>query len=218
MKCSVLDLYDKCIYSSISHAISNLTSPFFSYEQSWDIFNYSFIDGSSRGLISFDLDNGICSGAVRSDKSERMLWYPKYKALDFFSNSPRSVVQMAETETLEYLYDVVKGKKIPVVTAAFWIENNNIEFSDTLSLFIENGGEYINDILTCTDLANYWSERYELTELEQDVINSLYHSFKIGNKVIDLNRLAIDLNSYVGYEECKESLLEIGFIIQNEVR
>ena len=213
MKYNVFDLYDKCIYSTISHAISNLTSPFFSYEQSWDSFNYSFIDGSSRGLISFDLDNGICSGAVRSDKSERMLWYPKYKAVNFFKNASSSIVQMAKKETLEYLYDVVKGKKMPVVTSAFWIENNNIVFSDTISMFIENGGEYIHDILTCTDLAKYWIERYEFTEYEQDVINYLYHIFKIGDKVIDLNQLTIDLKSYEGYEECKESLLEIGFII-----
>lgn len=213
MKYSVFDLYDKCIYSTISHAISNLTSPFFSYEQSWDSYNYSFIDGSSRGLISFDLDNGICSGAVRSDKSERMLWYPKYKAVDFFKNASRSIVRMAKKETLEYLYDVVKGKKIPVVTGAFWIENNNLEFSDTLSLFIENGGEYVNNILTYNDLKKYWNEICEFTECEQNIINYLYQNFQSGNKIISLNQFPIDLKNYEGYEECVESLLEIGFII-----
>lgn len=58
------ELYERCIYSSIAHAVANLRFPFFSYEQSWDGDNFSF-KPDSEGTISFDFEKNYCRGDNR---------------------------------------------------------------------------------------------------------------------------------------------------------
>lgn len=206
------ELYKKCIYSSIAHAICVLKTPFLSYEQSWDGYNYSYIIGSSRGIISFNLDENIFTGAVRNEKSERINWYPKFNAMNLYKGAPKKILRLAKNETIEYLYDVVKGRKKPVVTVAFWGVDNIIHLSDTESIFILNGGELVAEILDCRDLKAYWKETYESDEYEFKVIWQLYNLLENKKMYIELKDFPVINKSCEGYEECLESLSELGFI------
>ena len=209
------DLYDNCLYSSIAHAISNVRYPFFAYAQSWDAQNYSFHYGSSRGTIAFDLRNGILAGAIRDEKSSRRNWYPKFKAIELFDNVSETVKNLADNETLQYLLDEINGITMPVATTAFWSEGNKIIVGDDWNDFLNNGGEFISNIIcSLQELNAYWREEYMFSSEESELVDHLFQLKK--NNCIELSKgdiAVIDRNSD-GYEDFVESLGEIGFVIK----
>jgi len=207
-------LYYNCIYSSIAHAISNLKDPFFSYTQSWDGNNYCFHDGSERGTISFDLSEHILSGAAREETSMRIKWYPNYKAISLYEGAPTKVKFLAQNETLEYLYDEKDGIVQPMATVAFWNDGNEIYTNDDNQLFITNGGEYIVNIaVSHEELKEYWKKEYDLKHEELAAIDYIFVHFK-ENKKIKFKDISIINKHCDGYNECLESLNELGIHIE----
>lgn len=226
-------LYDNCVYSSIAHAIFVLKDPFFSAEQSWDGMNYSFLYGSTRGTISFDLVERIMAGAARDDKSKRRNRYPQFKAIELFKNAPENVKRLAEKEALEYLYDEVDGSTQPTATIAFWSVGGEIVIDEDIEEFRKNGGEYLFIIsVGHEELRDYWQEQYDLSEEELSAVDLIYERFMVRGaikldevSVIKQNRADApskrrglfkkrqkEVSS--GYEECIKSLEELGIVIE----
>lgn len=230
----VVQLYDNCVYSSIAHAVFVLDAPFFSAEQSWDGMNYSFNDLSgTRGTISFDLSKNLLAGAVRDDNSERRDRYPEFKAIELFANAPDNVKRLAETETLEYLYDEKDGVTQPMATAVFWSVGGVIVIDEEVEEFKTNGGEHLFEIgVSHNELRDHWREEYEFGDEEMSAVDLIYERFKahktirIGEvPVIDkkrknapTKRLGLFKQSKRelsnGYEECLTSLGELGIVIE----
>lgn len=223
-------IYERCLYSSIAHAVGNLRFPFLSYEQSWDNMNYGFRHGAfNYGTITFDLPNRVIVGAFRDEKSERMHWYPGYDAMSLFDEAPEHIKFLAKSEALQYqllghYYKYKwkffgKGKYeptivVPVVTTALWGEGDNIYSCDSLDDFLIYGGEYISDITApFQELQVYWQEYYDFVEEEMKLVSHLFE-MKKSNKM----KLAPDATEHLekedgGYEEFVISLVEIGFEI-----
>lgn len=203
-------LYNNCIYSSVAHSIFILKAPFFAYTQSWDGINYSFNYGSTRGTITFDLSGHIMTGAARDDKSIRRKWYPVYKAISLFDQSPEKNKLLAENETLEYLYDEEGGIIQPMATIAFWNEGNEIYTNDDDMSFKTNGGEYILKIAESHNkLREYWREQYNLKYEELSAIDYIFNCLK-DNQKIKKKDISIINKKCNGHNECLESLSELG--------
>lgn len=207
-------LYDNCVYSSIAHAVFVLKEPFFSYEQSWDGMNYSFNYGSARGTVSFDLSNGILAGAARDDTSARRDLYPQFKAAELLKNAPENVKYLAEKEAFEYLYDEVNGSTQPTATVAFWSVGGEIVIDEDIEEFRKNGGEYLFVIsVTHDELREYWREQYELNAEEFDAVDLIYERYK-NHKTIKKKDVPLINKKCEGYNECVESLGELGIVIE----
>lgn len=207
-------LYENCVYSSIAHAVFVLKEPFFSYEQSWDGMNYSFNYGSARGTVSFDLSNGILAGAARDDTSARRNLYPQFKAVDLLKNAPENIKCLAEKEAFEYLYDEVNGSTQPTATAAFWSVGGEIVIDEDIDEFRKNGGEYLFVISVSHDeLREYWQEQYELNAEEIAAVDLIYERYN-NHKTIKQKDVPLINKKCAGYNECVESLGELGIVIK----
>ena len=213
---SIETLYENCIYSSIAHAIFVLKNPLFSYEQSWDTCNYSIHFGTSRGTISFDLQRKIVVGTFRDEDSSYLRYYPdQIKAMDFLKDASEKVKVFAKSESMMYLYDTIEDYTGPVITAAFWLDNNKIGFGENENLFFKNGG-YILKILSNknADLKEYWEKQYYFSESENELVNMLFQSFVQNKKEVKLDRSLKSITKEKGYAEMLCSLSEIGITIK----
>lgn len=211
---SINELFDRCIYFSIGHAIYTCFNPLFSYEQSWDGLNYNFQNGYSRGTISFDMVQYIVVGAARNDLCSRMKLYPRMDAIDLFETNLLEVKQFASKEALEYLYETIDNCTKPMATVAMWSENESIVLSDSYEMFNENGGEFISVLLgTRENMIDYLVNVYEFKDKEISVINYIYDKYKNGEKRFHLPFSMQYLKKTVGYKEGIESLKEMGIEI-----
>lgn len=208
-------LYNNCVYSSIAHAIFTLREPFFSAGQSWDGMNYNFNDFSgTRGTISFDPNGEIMAGAARDDNSGRINQYPSFKAIQLFENAPDNVRQLAQKEALEYLYDKRDGVTQPMATVAFWSVGGDIVIDEDIDSFKKNGGSYLLTIAGSFDkLCSYWREEYNLGDEESSTVEYIYKCFT-NHKPVELKQVPIINQEREGYEDCIESLEEIGIAIK----
>lgn len=205
------ELYNNCIYSSIAHAILVLKDPFFAYVQSWDGYNYCFHYGHTRGTISFYEDRQIAVGAARDECSIRRKWYPYFDAIDFFDCASDNIRSCAGTDALEYLYDEEEDIIKPMASVGFWLKNGSIYSKDNIVEFKENGGEYIYIIASNTlGLKKYWKEEYWLDNSEMEIIDYIFYCVRNKLPITNKNVNKVINCQYEGYNECLESLKEIG--------
>ena len=209
---TVSQLSDCCLFSSIAHAVSNIRFPYFSYEQSWNGDNYSFQYGASRGTITFEKEKNIVVGAFRDDKSDRIRKYPDFKASELFDEADKHIIETANAVTLEYLYYNFSGVSVPAATAAMWSETEFLYSPDEVDIFLANGGEFIDLVcIPIEELAEYWSEQYELTENELATAEFIFKVKSNGGNLVLLNDIPLSLDKRSeGYVEFLESLSEIG--------
>jgi hypothetical protein len=166
------DLWQGCVLASIAHAINVAHFPELSHEHSWDGFNYNIQDSSgTRGTITFHPKYVVA--AFRNESSERLL--SPNNALDYFKDSPEEVKELAERETLQYLLDEVGGKTVPVISTAFWGDNQVICSQDEFIQILENGGFLLeaqaSDVETAIqELQDY----YEMSEPQIKLLKSIF--------------------------------------------
>lgn len=131
-----------------------------------------------------------------------------------FDQAPEKNRLLAHNETLEYLYDEEGGITQPMATVAFWNEGNEIYTNDDDMSFITNGGEYILEIAkNHKELKDYWVEEYDLSSEELYAIDHIFNCL-ISNKKIKKDDLPIINKRCNGYDECLESLNELGIHIE----
>ena len=119
LKWTINQLWNGCILASIAHAIMVAHYPELSYEQSWDGYNYNIQDSAGiKGTITFT--NNICVAAFRNDNSIRASINIK-NAINYFNFAPDSIINIALSETLEYLLDNVNGQVCPLVQLLFGV-------------------------------------------------------------------------------------------------
>lgn len=204
-------MYERCIYSSVAHAVYTFREPFFSFEQSWDNCNYSFYIGSVRGTITFDKTLNIFVGAAREEKSNRIRWYPKKQAIEFYKNAPHKVNEIAAKETLEYLYDDIDGILRPVITVSMWHDGKTLFISDDELNFSEHGGDLFLLLANKNiDLIEFWREQYSLTSDELLLIEELCENILHGVPIYASREKKNKLKKMIGATEGFESLAELG--------
>jgi len=167
-------LWEGCILLTIAHAISSANSPEFSYEHSWDEISYNAQDSSGTiGTITFH--EGCCVGAVRSDYSPRR--YEKVvEAANYLTGAEPEIFDLAQRETFQYLLDDVNGKTKPVITAAFWGDENGIYAVEDEHVLSENGIQLFRiQLMEFADAIEAVREQYDdLNNRQIDLLISLY--------------------------------------------
>lgn len=130
------DLLNGCVVASLAHALAMSKYPDFSYEQSWDGYNYSFkqLFGLSG---SFSFAKNRCCGAVRINGN-----YDKMKK-QYVSSYPAEINWLINNECLQYLLEQQENGVTPLYSSTFWIDGEHvISFDDAdgltsvLSLFL----------------------------------------------------------------------------------
>lgn len=209
-------LYERCVYSSLAHAVYTFRDPFFAYEQSWDNLNYSFCFGSTRGTISFDIAHCVAAGAVREDISIRRQLYPGKQAYELFALAPQDVFQLAKKETLEYLYDTIDNISYPVVTAVMWHDGTQVFLPDEKQVFAQHGGDFILLLSNpMFDLNQFWKNQYNLTQEELTLLEEISKYIKKDNQLFTLpSKYKSMLKESNGFNEGIELLMELGIEIR----
>lgn len=204
------EIWEGCVLASIAHAIFVAHNPEFSYEHSWDGYNYNTNDGQgSRGTVTFFQDFFIAG--FRNEE------FPldTVNAKDYFIQAPQIVKEIAEQETLQYLLDDVNGKTIPVITTFLWEDENLVFSSHPYEEMMERGGNLLEIQSSDYESAlESWEENYELTEKQLTLMKKLYTS-KIANPTRNIILSKEDINAIEatdaeGINESKISFAEIG--------
>lgn len=206
------NLWSGCILASVAHAIMVAHYPELSYEHSWDDDNYSFVDDSGgRGTITFK-DNYFI-GAFRNDN------FPRDDiptAIDFFTGAPKDVIELAKSETLEYLLEEDEDGTIsPSITTAIWGDNDTITSIDNIVRIVQCGGYLLEKQFMETDSAiESWRDYYEMTPEQVELLKSIYVR-KVNNphEYITLTRNDIEIigtENPEGLSESETSFEEIG--------
>lgn len=218
--CKKEQLWQGCILASIAHAIMVAHYPEMSNEHSWDGMNYSTQDSSgTRGTITFS--DKYYVGAFRNDNSERLNNKDGVlKYIQYFNGVPQDIIKLSEEEALQYLLEDINGKTIPVITTAFWGDENDGFSNDKINDFKENGGFLLEVQMMEIDKAiNEWKEYYEMTQKQVDLLISIYKRKENSpNEMITLSEKEIDkigTEDKEGLYESKISFEEIGIQWEN---
>lgn len=203
-------LWNGCILASIAHAIMVAHYPYLSNEHSWEGFNYNVQDSEgTRGTVTFQ--NNYLVAAFRNNETVPR----KFTTMDFFQGAPDKIIEIAETETLQYLLESVNGEDMPLITTAFLGIENQIFSLDSFDIMIENGGALLKRQVMEFHLAiESWEEYYEMTEEQNTLLKNIYQR-KVTNPdgkiVLSMNEInLIGTNDEEGLSESRTSFSEIG--------
>ena len=201
-------LYEGCLQASIAHGVAVGMYPELSYEHSWDGINYSVNNSEGcRGTITFDSQYII---AVFRDDS---IADCDANALDFFKDAPQEVIQLAQSEALQYVLLDVNDQTKPVISAAFWGTWERLYSHQSESELMQNSRYILREhLLPREEAAQKWNEYYKLGKKQNKLIDSLLQrKMDAGTASVELTRK--DMRALRGdVEECLLSLREINII------
>ncbi|UHA74904.1 hypothetical protein [Paenibacillus sp. 481] len=209
------ELWKGCILASLAHAIMVAHYPDLSNEHSWDGLNYSVQDSSGvRGTVTFSSDYVVA--AFRNDHSE-ILDQPNgnHAAIKYFEGAPIEVIEIAESETLEYLLEDAQGSAIPLITSSFWGKGGNCYSINSKESLFEQGAHLLEfQLMNFEEALESWKEYYEMSPEQSSLLVSLYNR-KITHPldVIVLSEKEIQLigtDDEEGLEESQVSFEELG--------
>ncbi len=201
------DFFNRCLLSSIVHAIEGIQYPDFSHEQSWDKDTYCLQDTmGGRGAITFAFDEeGLpvrFAGAVFSIHSVRR---PIENPRAYFDECNEGT-RMLAYESLEYLLDGDDGETKPYITSGLWSQEASIMSPDTLEVFLENGGHLLEFPLVNQE------EETSLTLAEINLVQEIYAQKSLNwHSCLRLSseQLAILKARGESLDACKESFAEL---------
>lgn len=168
---NIEQLWKGCILAGIAHAIMVSHYPCIENEHSWDGINYSVQDSEGqRGTITFYKSH--CVAAFRNDYSERAK--NELSIEHFFSGASEEIINIARTETLQYLLDEVNGEIKPHITTAFW-GKDKLYSNDNFDVMLNNGGSLLKYQVLKSDISmKAWQEYYEMSEEQVQLLKTIY--------------------------------------------
>jgi len=200
-------LYKGCLLAAIVHAVTVGCYPELNYEHSWDTLNYCMNNSEGcRATITFHPD---CIIAVFQDIQGQTV-NPLRHYHDYFSGAPKSILETAQAEALQYVLEDIHGKTEPVITAAFWGTWTQLYANQTWPEILENGGHIIErQLLDYSEAMDSWNAYYGLNKKQIKLINSLYQrKLECDKKPLFLNKQEISC-LFGDIDECRESLNEL---------
>jgi len=214
------ELRDRCILASIVHAVMNARFPQLSHEQAWDGSNYNVQDSEgSRGTVSFQGDDAFCA-AFFLDTSERNPFRSGTEAqpTERLLGAPHRIVQLAQTETFQYLLQDWKGQPRPIVTAAFWGVGGDSGAAEPWPQVIQHGASLIQrQCLPIRAAWDDWKRAYEMSDPELSLAKELFdRRRKVSGPVKLTSSEEAELANFAaegdGLAECLESLAEVQIV------
>ena len=200
-------LWSGCILTSIAHAIMVAHYPLISYEKSWDRFNFSIQDSEGiGGTVTFH--DKYCIGAFRNDNSDRIGSKVFKNATAYIKNAPQEVIKLSEEETFQYLLVNIGGNVLPVITTAFWGNDNELYIEDSYSDFLRYGGELIEtQAKDFHSVINVLVDDYEMSTKQVDLMKIIYaRKIKKPDDKIILTKKEINMIGTDDQEGLSESL------------
>ena len=162
-------LYHGCIFMAVAHAVTVGEYPELNYEHSWDNINYCMNNSQGcRGTITFDKKYII---AVFQDTSVKM---PYQDAMNFFKDAPEAIVELAKSETFQYVLENIDGEIKPYITAAFWGTWDELYSILEYDEIMKNGAHILAvQLMESQEALRACDEYYGLTDKQMDLILSL---------------------------------------------
>jgi hypothetical protein len=174
LKWTKKQLWKGCILASIAHAIMVAHYPDLSNEHSWDGINYNVQDNAgSRGTITFHHDNFVA--AFRNDNSNRFIMGSLLD--EYFIGVKKEIVELANTETLQYLLEKVDGdgQITPVISTAIWGSGNKLFSGDTFDEMLRCGGFLLKkQVLDLNSAIEAWNKYYDMSKQQLELLKSIY--------------------------------------------
>lgn len=203
-------LWKGCTLTSIAHAITVAHYPEFSYEHTWDGYNYNVQDGSgAQGTVTFHPE--YCVVGLQDFESERIENIGD--AVMYFEEAPDKVIEIAKNETLQYLLTEEDGK-IPLITTAFWIEENVAYSMDRIEDIEANGGLLLEkQMMDSISAMEILEEEFDMNKEQLELLKLVYEKkIQNPNKVITLSKKEVSMigtDDKEGLEESKASFEQI---------
>jgi hypothetical protein len=158
---------------AIVHATTQTTCPL--YLQGWSGSDYLLNDCSgTSGAVTFFKDG--CVGAFYDVHSKHPTndWLAHHRE-EFFAGMPATHRVIAEQFTLQYLLQEHEGSVIPLVTAVFWNQGEDLTAAVPWPEMIRNGGHILENQLMDTEAAlAAWEEDYQMTAEQLDFVRRIF--------------------------------------------
>lgn len=213
MRLSKKQLFEDTLLSSLAHAIMTNVYPELSYEQTWDGRNYSVQNSSGlRGTVTF-LDTN-CIGAIRNDNHD--IVYGEKSILSLMKQFPKGLIDIALSDTLQYLLDYHEGESMPAVTSIFWCDEKGLYWaSESWDCFRKDFSLFRTCGLPEGKAIELWKEYYSMDSASLRLLRELW-TRKTENseeRIILSNRQKGLIPGEFLLEECIESFLELGIYV-----
>lgn len=200
------EIYRKCLYASIAHAVMVGKYDLLSDEIAWDGDNYLFQNmGGVRGVIAFSGDLLVCG--IQNEAEDPL------DLEECIDKSNADVVKLAKNEVFPYLLlEGDDGKQNTVLTAIFWGRIDGLESTMTEEYFMKKSDNvFLPYLYEFDDLKRYWRDYYELSDEQEDMINSIF-SKRVSSSSFELDEsVKKKLNEWFGEktDNCKSSFREL---------
>ncbi len=212
-------LWRGAVLSTIAHAIWIAQDPILAYEQSWDGRNYNIQDSQGAlGTITF-AELGVI-GAFFDAHSPRSPFRSNktYTTAPFFEGMPTALWEIAQAETLQYLLQEYQGSDVPLITAAFWSEGENLASTEPWSEVFDNGAHLVRiQLLEPEDAIADLQSNYELSPQQVNLLRSLFIRKTAAPDIPiilnDQERSITVTQGATGVEESRELLAAIGIVL-----
>lgn len=202
------EIYKKCLYASIAHAVMVGKYYLLSEEISWDGCNYLIQNMEGvKAVFAFTKKLLVC--AVQNEKD--FIGGEKNITKTLLDTSKKELIEVAESEIFPYfLLDDEEAS----LTAIFW-ESNDAFLSciDEKELMKKTDSILLPYLYEMEDCIKYWKNYYEASDEQMDFIHSLFDkrinesNFSLSDS--DLQKLKFWFGDNANY--CKEAFQEIFF-------
>lgn len=206
-------LYERCIMSSIAHAIMVGKYNLLASEQSWDGRNYNFQNMEGiRGVISFDEKFYVCVTQNSIDYAR----YNEHRISELFYGAEEKIVKLAKDEALQYMLADYNGNSMPFISTAFWGDSNTNFSNQSETELIELSEKMIMPYLYSEkDAKKYWRNYYEMSDEQSKMMQIVYErrtklKGRLNLTVDEKNKLE---EWFDNIDECIESFKELNIFV-----
>ncbi|MCR5737706.1 MAG: hypothetical protein K6G64_08665 [Eubacterium sp.] len=207
------EIYQKCLYASVAHAVMVGKYDLLLDEIAWDEKNYLFQDMEGlRAVIAFGENLFMCGVQNRESKPEQ-----KEKLIDmYFGGNERENVQYAEDEIFPYFLEEIENEDGISISALFWGDDTVIlSKMDEKDIIKISGGILLPYLYNFSDLKKYWRDYYEASDEQFELIENVYQE-RLTKGQFDLKekqkeKLKLWYGDNINF--CRQAFREIGITV-----
>lgn len=213
-------LWRGAILGTIAHATWISSHPELAHEQSWDGPNYSVQNSSGAyGTITF-AESGVV-GVFFDVHSSRSPFHSTdvYELDTLLDGMPATLSDLAHDEALQYVLQEYKNTTVPIITAAFWTDQQYLMAAEPWPQVLANGAYLVSiQLMSEKEAITAWRNEYDFTPLQVRLVRSIF-TRKVAEpkeKVV-LTKHDFDILTSVGITGLNEScelLAQISVFVQ----
>lgn len=170
---SAHDLYTGSVAATIAHAVWTARHPELSHEQTWDGPTYCVQNtAGALGAVTFAAEGTI--GAFFDVRSPQQETFRPGGPSEHLAGAPDHLVALGQREALQYMLQTRSGTTAPVLSAAFWTDDDAIASAAPWPVVMANGAHLVRLQLQGAAAAlPHLAERYSLDAERLDLVREL---------------------------------------------